>query len=73
MSGTMSADLLNRSPWMDGPITIDHIVITDGPESSLLVPFSNVFDSIVSALWSGGAMDDDFLNSSHNSWYKSLD
>lgn len=58
---------------MDGSITIDHIVIADGPESSLLVPFSNVFDSIVSALWSGRAMDDDFLNSSHDSWYKSLD
>ena len=41
-------------------VTIDHIVVADGTEATLLVPAGDVVQGEVLALWRGCAVDDDF-------------
>ena len=54
----MSTDLLNGSPFVNAAVEVNHEVITDAPEATLLVPGIDVGDREVLAFRSRGTMND---------------
>ena len=65
----VGADFLNRSPTVDGAVEIDNEVIADvAPAVAFDVPLANLFDREMLAFGSGSAMDNDFVDFSHNDY-----
>ena len=58
MPQAMSTDLLNGSPFVDAAVEVNHEVITDAPEATLLVPGINVGDREGFAFRCRGTMND---------------
>lgn len=60
MSRAVRADFSLGATGVHRAVTIDHMVVADGTEATLLVPAGYVFHGEVLALWRGCAVDDDF-------------
>ena len=58
MPQTMSTDLLNGSSFVNAAVEVNHEVITDAPEATLLVPGIDVGDRVGFAFRSRGTMND---------------
>ena len=58
MPQTVSTDLLNGTTLVDAAVNINHKVIADAPEATLLVPGIDVGDREVLAFRSRGTMND---------------
>ena len=58
MPQTVSTDLLNGSSFVNAAVKVNHEVITDAPEATLLVPGIDVGDREVLAFRSRGTMND---------------
>lgn len=58
MSQTVSTDLLNGSSFVNAAVEVNHEVITDAPEATLLVPGIDVGDREGLAFRSRGTMND---------------
>lgn len=65
----VGADFLNRSPTVDGAVEIDNEVIADvAPAVAFDMPLADLLDREMLAFGSGSAMDNDFVNLSHNDY-----
>ena len=65
----MSTDLLNGPPFVNAAVEVNHEVITDAPEATLLVPGIDVGDREGLALRRSRTMNDDFANLSNKMFY----
>lgn len=66
MSLAVCACLFEWAALLDGAVEADDVVVAHHLEASLLVPAVDVFDGEVFALNGGRAVDDDFVDRSHD-------
>ena len=65
VAGTMGSDNRFVSAGMDGTVQIYHIVVSNILEASLLVPGTNITDSVVTAFGRCAAVNNDFSYRPH--------
>ena len=66
MPAAMGADYALRAPGVDAAIGVDQVVIADGVEAAGAMPCIDVRYSHVPPVGGGCAVDDDFVDISHN-------
>ena len=66
MAQTMSSDLLLGTPGMDGSVEMDYVMIADAVEAPGTMPGIDIGVADVATAGSGGAVDNDGINLSHN-------
>lgn len=66
MALAVCADPVYRAPLLEGAVQTDNIMVADGLESHKTVIFGDLGCGSVDSGHSGGTVDDDFVDVSHN-------